>query len=419
MQWNTPVLVIADDFTGANDAGIGLASAGAQVRVLFEPQAVAAQTQGVRVISTDSRAATAEEAAQRVRQALVGWPQGLGWVFKKIDSTLRGNLGAEAEAALLASGAPMALIAPAVPRLGRITRGGNCLIHGSLLTETEFASDPKTPITTASIQQRLQQQSALPCSHLPLAAVRGGELQAALAQLQQQHARFVIVDAETDDDLQRLMLAAARLPQRPLLIGATGLSDALGRLLADRRPAPLLAVIGSMSEMAQRQIAQLNASHAITLVDIDIEAMFQGWPQLAYWRSAVLQALAQGRHCVIRTSRQAAQRQTVDQLCRQHRITRRRLGEDLCTLLAQLTQEVLEIQTPAGLYLSGGDVALAVARGLGANGFQIHGQVAGCVPWGHLLNARHNLLVMTKAGGFGDENTLVEVIRFIEEKSSE
>ncbi|GAA3610792.1 four-carbon acid sugar kinase family protein [Gibbsiella greigii] len=419
MQWNTPVLVIADDFTGANDAGIGLASAGAQVRVLFEPQAAAAQTQGVRVISTDSRAATAEEAAQRVRQALAGWPQGLGWVFKKIDSTLRGNLGAEAEAALLASGAPMALIAPAVPRLGRITRGGNCLIHGSLLTETEFASDPKTPITTASIQQRLKQQSALPCSHLPLAAVRGGELQAALAQLQQQHARFVIVDAETDDDLQRLMLAAARLPQRPLLIGATGLSDALGRLLADRRPAPLLAVIGSMSEMAQRQIAELNASHAITLVDIDIEAMFQGWPQLAYWRSAVLQALAQGRHCVIRTSRQAAQRQTVDQLCRQHRITRRRLGEDLCTLLAQLTQEVLEIQTPAGLYLSGGDVALAVARGLGANGFQIHGQVAGCVPWGHLLNARHNLLVMTKAGGFGDENTLVEVIRFIEEKSSE
>lgn len=419
MQWNTPVLVIADDFTGANDAGIGLASAGAQVRVLFEPQTTAAQTQGVRVISTDSRAATAEEAAQRVRQALAGWPQGLGWVFKKIDSTLRGNLGAEAEAALLASGAPMALIAPAVPRLGRITRGGNCLIHGRLLTETEFASDPKTPITTASIQQRLQQQSALPCSRLPLAAVRGGELQAALAQLQQQHARFVIVDAETDDDLQRLMLAAARLPQRPLLIGATGLSDALGRLLADRRPAPLLAVIGSMSEMAQRQIAQLNASHAITLVDIDIEAMFQGWPQLAHWRSTVVQALAQGRHCVIRTSRQAAQRQTIDQLCRQHRITRRRLGEDLCALLAQLTQEVLEIKTPAGLYLSGGDVALAVARGLGASGFQIHGQVAGCVPWGHLLNARHNLLVMTKAGGFGDENTLVEVIRFIEEKSSE
>ena len=74
---------------------------------------------------------------------------------------------------------------------------------------------------------------------------------------------------------------------------------------------------------------------------------------------------------------------------------------------------------PAGLYLSGGDVAIAVAQALGASGFQIQGLVAGCVPHGVLLNSDLHLPVMTKAGGFGDENTLVEAIRFIEEMSSE
>ncbi len=64
-------------------------------------------------------------------------------------------------------------------------------------------------------------------------------------------------------------------------------------------------------------------------------------------------------------------------------------------------------------------MAIAVAQALGASGFQIQGQVAGCVPHGVLLNSELHLPVMTKAGGFGDENTLAEAIRFIEEKSSE
>ncbi|MGK2889805.1 MAG: four-carbon acid sugar kinase family protein [Candidatus Malihini olakiniferum] len=68
---------------------------------------------------------------------------GNGWVFKKIDSTLRGNLGAEIVAVLTDSDAEMALIAPAVQALGRITRDGKVWVNGKLLTETEFASDPK------------------------------------------------------------------------------------------------------------------------------------------------------------------------------------------------------------------------------------------------------------------------------------
>ena len=64
-------------------------------------------------------------------------------------------------------------------------------------------------------------------------------------------------------------------------------------------------------------------------------------------------------------------------------------------------------------------MAIAVAQALGASGFQIQGVVAGCVPHGVLLNSEFNLPVMTKAGGFGDENTLVAAIRFIEETLSE
>ncbi len=73
---------------------------------------------------------------------------------------------------------------------------------------------------------------------------------------------------------------------------------------------------------------------------------------------------------------------------------------------------------PGALYLSGGDVAIAVAHALGATGFQIRGRVAECVPYGHFLGGRWSRPVMTKAGGFGTDTTLLHVVNFIEEKLS-
>ena len=458
-QWKTPVWVIADDFTGANDAGSGLARAGARVNVLFDsistPEPSAAD---VWVISTDSRALSAQQAAQRTQQATEAGAAiaRQGWLFKKIDSTLRGNPGAEIDAALQASGKALALVAPAVPKLGRTTIDGHCLINGRLLTETEFASDPKTPVSDARVLVRLHEQSALPGAVLTLAEVRSPQLLVILQRHIQQGTRLLVVDAEKDEDLQRLMLAVAQLAEKPLLAGASGLSEALGAQLAagkaaDSAPAssgvrrvisdtprsganalsptpqgkpavtPLLAVVGSMSEIAAQQIARLQAHTPLTLVDVDISQLFQqpAWSGYEQWLQQAVSALHQGQHCVIRTCQQADQRHQIAALCEQHHVSRQQLGEQICQQLGRLTDAILAQAMPAALYLSGGDVAIAIARQLGAHGFQIHGQVAGCVPYGHLLNAYQQLLVMTKAGGFGNENTLVEVIRFIEEKSSE
>jgi len=415
-SWKTPVLVIADDFTGANDAGSGLAQAGARVHVLFSSETpLDATAADVWVISTDSRAVSAEEAAART-EAVVRQHQPFiarGWLFKKIDSTLRGNVGAEVRAALAASGKKRALIVPAVPRLGRVTRRGEVLVNGVPLTETEYASDPKTP----AIGARILTQLGIEGSEIDLATLRGDRFAAQLADQQ----GAVVIDAESESDIALILAAAAQLEETPLLVGAAGLSDALGALLAARTAAPVLAVIGSMSASAQQQIAQLAAQRDIALVDIDIRQLFERpcWPDGARWTEQALAALRAGQHTVIRTCQRADQRHEIDALCQQQQITRQQLGEAICQFLGQLTLTLCRAQRPAGLYLSGGDVAIAVAQALGASGFQIQGIVAGCVPHGVLLNSEFTLPVMTKAGGFGDENTLVAAIRFIEEKSSE
>lgn len=415
-SWKTPVLVIADDFTGANDAGSGLAQAGARVHVLFSSETpLDSAAADVWVISTDSRAVSAAEAEART-EAVVRQHQAFiarGWLFKKIDSTLRGNIGAEVRAALAASGKKRALIVPAVPRLGRVTRRGEVWVNGVPLTETEYASDPKTPVISA----RVLTQMGIAGVEIDLAALRSDRFAALLAEQQ----GAVVIDAESESDIALILAAAAQLEETPLLVGAAGLSDALGAQLAARHPAPVLAVIGSMSASAQQQIARLAAQRNIALVDIDIRQLFERprWPNSAQWTDQALAALRNGRHTVIRTCQHADQRHEIDALCQQQQITRQQLGEAICQFLGELTLAISRAQRPAGLYLSGGDVAIAVAQALGASGFQIQGIVAGCVPHGVLLNSEFTLPVMTKAGGFGDENTLVAAIRFIEEKSSE
>lgn len=414
--WKTPVLVIADDFTGANDAGSGLAQAGARVHVLFGTEApLPDDAADVLVISTDSRAVSASQAAERVAQVVQHFAAQLqqGWLFKKIDSTLRGNVGAETAAALHASGKTLALVAPAVPRLGRTTREGKVWVNQRLLTDTEFASDPKTPILSPRVLDQMQ----IDGTEIDLPTLRSDRLDAVLAAAH----GVVVVDAENEADLARLITAAARLAEKPLLVGAAGLSDALGAALSVRPSRPVLAVVGSMSSSAQQQIATLLKQRAVEIVDVDIRQLFQqpAWPDRDRWIEQAETALRAGRHTVIRTCQHESQRHDIGHLSQQHSVTRQQLGEAISQLLGEMTHSLCRTQLPHALYLSGGDVAIAVAQALGASGFKIQGLVAGCVPHGVLLNSEFTLPVMTKAGGFGDENTLVAAIGFIEEKSSE
>ncbi|NKI75224.1 four-carbon acid sugar kinase family protein [Dickeya sp. CFBP 2040] len=421
----TQVMVVADDFTGANDAGVGLALQGARVNVMFDAEAIhSGQSDDALVVNTDSRAVAASLAAERTAQAVAQWCKtgARGWIVKKVDSTLRGNPGAEIEAALNAAGLSLALIAPAAPALGRITRGGQVWVHGRVLTDTEFASDPKTPVRSASIGERLAEQTALSQTTLSLNEVRDDKLATRLQQLSDSGVRLVVLDAECRQDLDHIIHAAAQLAEKPLLVGSAGLSEALAQHLTF--PAScraLLAVIGSMSEIAQLQINAVSQRPNVQLIDVDIAGLLAAGDSLLVQISQQAAVeLAAGHHCVIRTCRDDNQRFEVDALCQRYGMSRQQLGETISRRLGELTRRIVQRQQPGGLYLSGGDIAIAAATTLQASGFRIKGQIASCVPWGHLLDSLvGDIPVMTKAGGFGDEATLLNVLRFIEESVCE
>ncbi len=420
------LLVIADDFTGANDTGVQLAKKGARTEVSLELRATVSSRADVLVINTESRALSAQQAGEKVSQALRPFFQttaGRPVIYKKIDSTFRGNVGAEIDAAMRVSGAALAIVAAAIPAAGRITRQGQCLVQGVPLVETEFASDPKTPILSSHIGTLIGLQSDLPVYEVPLAAVRGNGLTESLRQLERNGPCCVVMDAEIDSDLGQIAQAVEHLTVSYILVGAAGLANALppASYLTPKQRLPVLAVAGSMSEITQRQIAFAAREKSLGIVDIDVEALLAA-PDPAtiipYIQAAVA-VLEDRQHCVLRTCRDAGARQAIDGLCRRYGYTRQQLGDYIGLRLGEMTRQIIAQTRIGGLFLTGGDIAIAVARALKAEGYRIAGEVAACVPCGTFVNSEiDDLPVITKAGGFGNETTLRDALYFIEEMYS-
>jgi uncharacterized protein YgbK (DUF1537 family) len=153
--------VIADDLTGAAELGaVGLRHGlRAEVVVNGSP---GGESELV-CMDTDSRSCPAAEAGQRAALAARGLrAAGAHWIYKKVDSVLRGQVVAELEAILKEIDLPRALLGPANPSLGRVIREGRYFIHGKPIHETEFARDPMHPRLCANVLELLGTGSALP-----------------------------------------------------------------------------------------------------------------------------------------------------------------------------------------------------------------------------------------------------------------
>ncbi|TGD61463.1 four-carbon acid sugar kinase family protein, partial [Salmonella enterica subsp. enterica serovar Poona] len=69
-----------------------------------------------------------------------------------------------------------------------------------------------------------------------------------------------------------------------------------------------------------------------------------------------------------------------------------------------------------GLFLTGGDIATAVAGALGAEGYRIQSEVAPCIPCGTFVNSEiDDLPVITKAGVVGSDSPVCDALYYIEE----
>ncbi len=408
------VLIMADDFTGACDTGAQFASTGGPCRVVIEDadapvsgddaHALRHECPGasVCVVDTETRHASAAQAAAIVRRvSSAAATDGSGWsglVYKKIDSTLRGNIAAEIEALARVFPERLLVVAPAFPATGRTTRGGLCLVNGRPVDETEFARDVRVPVRSARIADLLGFAHSRHCGPAELAGIfRGARRGAAF-----------VVDAESDADLDRVASLVAGEPARYIAVGSAGLAAALARLSghADAGPQqppapvagprgagapPVLGLVGSLSERSRRQAEVLRGRGGVTAVTLADAGR-------------AIEVLAGGGQALVMTSPPLGGEAPL------------RFARALGAVARRAVEEAAGLR----LFLTGGDTALAAVRALGACAVDVHRQIVPGVPAitipALLAGRRLTVTAVTKAGGFGDDETMVTAFRRLREE---
>lgn len=394
--------IVADDLTGAMDTGVQFARWGLHTVVIQNGGELPAVE--VVVISTDSRDETATEAYRRAKQAAQRLRDRT--LYKKIDSTLRGNIGPELDGLLDGLGLERALVAPAFPPAGRTTVDGYHQVHSVLLAESAFAHDPLWPATESHLPTLLAGQTRRTVGHLPLSVVEQGE-QAVIRALMAEPASVVAADAAESRHLRILALALAHVGQKWLPCGSAGLAEewplALGFQRSGEVPfcwspdtRPVLIVAGSRHQSTARQLQRAVEDGSLSLVNLSVTR--EDWQRVI--RTDVVSLLSRGRSVALATTFSEYQE-----------------GKEVATLemLAQATAWVLAHSPVAGVIMTGGDIARAVCRALGTTALHVLGEVQAGVPAGILVGGPGNgLRVVTKAGGFGDDSAILQSIDCIQ-----
>jgi len=414
------VLLIADDLTGAADSGAQFARSGWRTLLVLEPGSP--QEADVLVLTSESRGlAGGAEAARAVKNILAACsPASFPLVYKKIDSTLRGHPAAELAAVMSALGEGRALIAPAFPAQGRITRDGRVLVNELPFEQTSFSRE----VPTGDLRRIFGEEANL----LPLETIRGAEsrLRAALSEAR----GLLIADAENDADLLRLARAAL-VQGVSLWCGSAGLAGALAACIGSnpeadkeplhptsRLPGHFLAVAGSLHPATAAQVAVARRTGA-AVIQPPPEFFTHPHPQGATETAARLAgALADGRDAVLAVLSPAdlSARSDSSQLINGYTQSNIEVSPaQIAARLAQTAAMALESATPAGLLLTGGETARAVCQTLGCTRLWLGGEVEPGIPWSRMVDGRFpGMRVVTKAGGFGNEESLVRALRFFD-----
>ncbi|MDD5082596.1 MAG: four-carbon acid sugar kinase family protein, partial [Dehalococcoidales bacterium] len=345
--------IIADDLTGAMDSGgyFAVLGWGTVVVINSSYRSLAAVT----VLNTSSRADAADIAYQKVHRAVKALSGRT--IYKKVDSTLRGNVGIELRAVMEELACDKIVVAPAFPAAGRATLNGTMLVNGARVTDTQFARDPSAPAREAYIPRLLEPSTRCQVGLVSLEVVNAGA-EAIYRAIDRMPQKVVVCDAVLQSHLAAIARAAALSGGRWLLCGSAGLARELTVLLDNefrgsvRRPTsgncwPALAVVGSLNRVAAEQLLRAKDEVRLPALNLDIECLGRG-DIVSEVERLVREAtgfLARGKTVAITST------------FSQYDPTARRL---VAPAMAEAVSAILASHRLGGLFLSGGDIAEAV-----------------------------------------------------------
>lgn len=427
-------VVIADDLTGANATGVLISKLNyisytvmnterLELTKLSESDCV--------LYPTDSRAIDPQIAYNRVfNVAKLLMNDRVKVYSKRIDSTLRGNLGSETDALLDAlDNQAIAIVVPCFPEAKRILVGGYLLVNTVPLHRTEAAMDPKTPVKTSLAAVLYKEQSKYPVASLYINDLMLGKehLVNRILEYRASGIRTIIFDSVSQEDMELIADAVIDSGIPFVSVDPGSFTATITRKLVVPRSMKsrykILATVGSVNPVAKKQMDELFLAQRVFNVFVNTRQLLEeeGLRRKEIDRvvKEVLESCDDYEICtVIGDGIMPENRIDFTPYASLYQCTNDEVSNLINSSLAEITYQILSRNKAfQGIYTSGGDVTVAVSKRFSTSGIKLLDEVVPLAAYGEFIAGEFDgLKIITKGGMAGDPFAMNTCMRYLKEK---
>ena len=419
---NEKIIIVADDLTGAADTAVQFSKRGIKSLVINDMDKIGRSWNecDVLAVNTVSRSDTGDMAYRKtfkVGKILSG--KDVKFIYKKIDSTLRGNIGAELSGLMDSLQINCSILVPALPEQGRTVIDGNLYVKNILLSDTEAKSDPTKPVTESYIPAIISQQAARKTAVINYARLLEGRdsLIDTIRQHINSNVQILIIDAKEKEDLRIIASALAGMKDKFLIAGSLGLAEFIPDFfLAEKIRKANIIIAGSVSNVTLRQLDYVKADPDTVQVDINIPGLIAGGKTKEKERivAIVQDSCRKGKDIIIRSARDRDDMEKSFEAGMSSGLDRTEVSEIIASFLGEIAAEIIRGARINGMLLTGGDIALKTTKSLNVLGLIVENEILPGIPIGYFSDAAYkDIKIITKAGGFGTEDAIYKVLEFL------
>lgn len=426
--------IIADDLTGANDTALQFTLNGADTNIILDTdlENVSGHVPQAWAVSTESRNVDPETAFERVKSATELFLEKIkpDYFYKKIDSTLRGNIAVEVMSMLKVLGWDAAVMMPAFPNAGRITVGGYQLLNGVPIERTEMAADPHSPIMESHVPTLLKHQLGSNLANLvgsiELKTILdgAGPILMRLNELIQEGKKIIVTDTVSNTDFKQIVLAIHKSEYKILPVGNASAAYVLSdewfpeeetpkeKINIQIPKMPKFIVSGSATLITANQIHALENnciySEKSKIYDLDYKTIMEGVDDA--FVDKIVNDLNDIGIVAVHTSNLFKNFNAFDFETNKD-LTKSDFANMITDYLAQLTQKVLS-KTKAILISLGGETSYKCCEALNIGQLKLLDEVLPAIALSR--NPDSTQYIVTKSGNLGSNTTLMDILRYFE-----
>lgn len=413
--------IIADDLTGSTDTGVQFSKCGLHTLVLLDYKYLEHIEGDYQIVSINSgtRNMNVRNAFYRIKEIVKNTRvKGLTLFYKKVDSTLRGHPGIEIEAMLDELGFNMAFIVPSFPGNGRTVENGYLYIK-----KGNESNNGNQIYPIGYVPDILKNEITRPIAAIHIEDVRKGigNIKEKIDALREAQIQIFVIDAITNNDLEIIASAIKDYSDASVIAGSAGLADYISPVWGfSTEPAkihknnPVLILAGTYNPVTAEQIKVLASRNSCELIQLSSNKIIANDTKAEIKRvvDKAREALVQDKIAIV----------VIDTLLRSNEESYKLQmdldgAEKIALSFGIIAKQLASERVFESLIVTGGDTAAHVFEAMEAHGIILENEILSGIPNGKLIGGEfEGIQVVTKAGGFGEKDSFISIMEFLNVK---